>query len=554
VGYPGKRHTFTGNLHVGGNQTELLHATEQSKCLLHVVRLLFVASHNLELGLGLRYSSSMNAPLVDLSLRNLWGTDPNRWKYLPHEPSPKQREFLKLSCREGMFGGAAGGGKSDALLMAALQGIDIPNYSAILFRKTLQDLKLSGALMDRAHQWWDNTDVTWNSDDKVFTFPTGARIGFGYLDGPRDHLRYQSSEYHFAGFDETSQFPERQYLYLMSRLRKNRDFCAWMPVRLRGGTNPGGIGHEWIKNRYRITDEAQHEIIDIYEHGKLIRSFVPSLAYDNPGLDVEDYMLQLSELDPITRAQLERGEWISDGTGLVYYCYRPEHCDTPCLPLDVPRSEWCYVLGMDYASARDKTCFAVCAYSPHEPCIYGVWCEAHKNMSPSESAVRALELEEQFGGFEFMVGDSGGLGAAYVLEMQKHWAIPVEPAEKKNKRAFIRLQNGELANGRFKIIPEFCQPWVTQAKYLLWKNDNQLIENPNQENDSTDAMLYCWRECRHYVTRERKVVSDKDPFELAAEERYRENAQKFSGFSDPFGMNQLFEQKDGNEIWSRRVW
>jgi len=222
--------------------------------------------------------------------------------------------------------------------------------------------------------------------------------------------------------------------------------------------------------------------------------------------------------------------------------------------MDVPRNEWAYVLGMDYAAARDKTSFAVCAYSPHEPCIYGVWCEEHTNMSPSESAKRCCELEEQFGGFEFMVGDSGGLGAAYMLEMQKHWAIPVEPAEKKNKRAFIRLQNGELANGRFKILADFCPTWVTQAKYLLWKNDNQLIENPSQANDSTDAMLYCWRECRHYVTRERKVVSDKDPFELAAEQRYAETARQFNGFNDPFGMNQLFEQKDGGEIWSRRVW
>ena len=498
----------------------------------------------------------MNEPLVDLSLRNLWGTDPNRWKYIPHEPSPKQRAFLKLACREGMFGGAAGGGKSDALLMAALQGIDIPNYSAILFRKTLQDLKLAGALMDRAHLWWDKTDVAWNSDDKVFTFPTGARIGFGYLDGPRDHLRYQSSEYHFIGFDEASQFPQNQYLYLMSRLRRNKDFAKWLPMRLRGGTNPGGIGHEWIKNRYRIPDDGTKDIIDIYQKGKLVRSFVPSLAIDNPGLDVEDYLGQLSELDPITRDQLEKGRWISDGAGLVYYCYRPEHCNVDCLPMDVPHSEWCYVLGMDYAASIDKTCFAVCAYSPHEPIIYGVWCEGHKNMSPSESAVRACELQEQFGSFEFMVGDSGGLGAAYMLEMQKHWAIPVEPAEKKNKRAFIRLMNGELANGRFKVIPAFCPEWTSQATCLMWKNDNKLIENPSQENDATDAMLYCWRECRHYITRERQPKEDKDPYELAAEERYRQQAEQFSPFSDPFGMLELFDRRDHVVTWDsmRNVW
>ena len=79
----------------------------------------------------------------------------NPW--IPHEPTPKQAEFLLMPDLEVLFGGSAGGGKSDALLMAALQYVDVPGYAAILFRRTYTDLSLPGALMDRAHEWLQGT-------------------------------------------------------------------------------------------------------------------------------------------------------------------------------------------------------------------------------------------------------------------------------------------------------------------------------------------------------------------------------------------------------------
>src|SRR5216684_4245493 len=67
---------------------------------------------------------------------------PRLTKYIPHNPSPKQSVFLNLTEREAFYGGAASGGKSDAILMGALQWVDIPGYSAIIFRKTLRDHQL----------------------------------------------------------------------------------------------------------------------------------------------------------------------------------------------------------------------------------------------------------------------------------------------------------------------------------------------------------------------------------------------------------------------------
>src|SRR2546423_14589465 len=89
-------------------------------------------------------------------------------KYCPHDPSlnPRQAGFLLVPNREAFYGGAAGGGKSDALLAGALQYVDVPGYAAILFRRTYTDLALPGAIMDRSHEWLRGTDATWTHESK----------------------------------------------------------------------------------------------------------------------------------------------------------------------------------------------------------------------------------------------------------------------------------------------------------------------------------------------------------------------------------------------------
>ncbi|NLH62080.1 MAG: hypothetical protein GX452_11820, partial [Ignavibacteriales bacterium] len=80
-----------------------------------------------------------------------------------------------------LYGGAAGGGKSDALLMAALQFIEYPNYNALLLRKTYQELALPEAIMDRSMQWLEKTDAKWYAKEYRWQFPSGANLTFGYL-------------------------------------------------------------------------------------------------------------------------------------------------------------------------------------------------------------------------------------------------------------------------------------------------------------------------------------------------------------------------------------
>lgn len=273
-------------------------------------------------------------------------------RYAAHAPTEKQHVGLILPQHEVLYGGAAGGGKSDWLLMGALQYVDIPGYSALILRRTFKALALEGGLLERAWTWLSPTDAVPHEGGERWTFGDheggrGAVLQFGYLDGPNDHERYQGSNWQYVGFDELTHFRERQYRYLFSRLRRpdvDVDTPAWrrevvenlhhVPLRMRAGSNPGGGGHEWVKQRFGIyvpereATEAEAAGIDprtlrrlchrpawVAEHD---RAFVPAKLSDNPHIDQDAYRRSLAELDPTTRRQLEAGDWDAKDPGEMF--------------------------------------------------------------------------------------------------------------------------------------------------------------------------------------------------------------------------------------------
>ena len=229
---------------------------------------------------------------------------PRTTKYIPHVPTPKQSAFLLLNCKEAFYGGAAGGGKSDALLMCGLQYVDVKGYSGIIFRKTYADLVKPGALIDRAKDWLlKYPEVRWNEKEKKFEFYTDAKkkelisvLQFGYLENANDKYNYQGGEYQFIGFDELTHIDAASYRYMFSRLRRLKG--TEVPLRVRGASNPpdddNGI---WVKNRFIDEGPAKGRV------------FIPAGLDDNPYLDVDEYEKSLEELDPVTRARLRDGNW-----------------------------------------------------------------------------------------------------------------------------------------------------------------------------------------------------------------------------------------------------
>jgi phage terminase large subunit-like protein len=254
--------------------------------------------------------------------------------FIPHTPHPKQAAFLSLPHREAFYGGAGGGGKSDALLMGALQYVHVPNYNALLLRRSYTDLALPEALMDRAATWLRRSSASWNGTDKRWTFPSGATLTFGYLERDTDKDRYRSAAFQYIGFDELTEFRLDDYRFMFSRLRRLAGVT--IPPRIRSASNPGGIGHDWVK-RYFVDPGAKR------------RPFIKATLQDNPSLDRDDYRVSLSHLDPTNRARIERGDWSAREPGDVM--------NRAWLGLveDPPERVLCkYVRAWDLAASEDK--------------------------------------------------------------------------------------------------------------------------------------------------------------------------------------------------------
>jgi len=218
--------------------------------------------------------------------------------------STQQLAFLLLDTREALYGGAAGGGKSEALLLGATQDVDDWPTASLLLRRTYRDLDKPGGLMYRARQWFKGTRAHWDGINYRWTFPSGATLNFGFIDHEGDELKFQSSEYQYVGFDELTHFPEHQYLYLHSRLRRLEG--TPVKLRLRGGTNPGGPGHEWVRKRFNLPHGTHHD------SGRV---FISANLYDNPFLKSEEYVEGLEQLGDVTRAQLLHGDWTATSSG-----------------------------------------------------------------------------------------------------------------------------------------------------------------------------------------------------------------------------------------------
>lgn len=199
-----------------------------------------------------------------------------------------------------------GGGKSVYLLAAALQYVDCPGYSAILFRKTFSDLMLPGALIPMSQEWLQpfikRGEVKWQDKEKRYTFlESGATLSFGYLDVRGDELRYQGAQFQFVGMDECTHIAPEAYRYLFSRMRRTKGAQGDIPLRFRAACNPGGQFGDYYYDRFFVDN--------LDENGKPRRFFLQAGLRDNPHLDAEAYHEALAELDPITRAQLEDGNW-----------------------------------------------------------------------------------------------------------------------------------------------------------------------------------------------------------------------------------------------------
>ena len=311
-------------------------------------------------------------------------------------PQPMQALFMARPEDEALYGGAAGGGKSDALVIEALRQVHIPHYKALILRKTYPQLS---ELVEKTQGYYPRIfpKARYNATSHTWRFPSGAKIVFGNLQHAKDKLNYQGKAYDFIAFDELTQFTYEEYSYLFSRNRPNGPGTRCY---IRATANPGGIGHGWVKDRFITPAVPMQTIWDMVKvrypdgHEELRRKsriFVPSSVFDNPALlrNDPDYLTRLASLPEAERKALLYGDWDSF-SGQVFTEWRndPEHygdrVGTHVIsPFLIPKS-WSIWRGFDWGYTRP---FSVGWYAvDHDGRMYRIrelyGCKADDNGQP----------------------------------------------------------------------------------------------------------------------------------------------------------------------------
>ena len=288
----------------------------------------------------------------------------------------KQKLFIDADEDEVLFGGAAGGGKSygqmvDTLLFA----LQYRGSKQLILRRTFSELEKS--LIRTSLALFPREIYTFNSSNHTGKFKNGSIIDFGYCATENDVYQYQSAEYDCIRFDELTHFTEAQYVYLISRVRGANSF----PKQIKSSTNPGGVGHSWVKARF--IDPAPHGKSFVGDDG-MNRIFIPSLLDDNTFLLGSDpsYKERLSALPERERKALLHGDWnIFEGQYFNEFNHKAHVCE----PFSIP-SSWRKYRTIDYGLDR-LVCLWIAVSPDGVAYVYREFCESNLPIGQAASGI-----------------------------------------------------------------------------------------------------------------------------------------------------------------------
>lgn len=300
-----------------------------------------------------------------------------------YTPGSRQVKFHTTTCFETLYGGAAGGGKTAALCAEAItSAIEESNVHVYIFRRTLKELQQSvyNEIMAQIASYQNTSDskkatlpdgrklvITYNSQKSIFNFSNGSFIQLAYLDSVADRYNYQSAEIHVLLIDELTHFLEDDYEYLKTRLRS----ATYTRCRVMACTNPGNIGHGWVKNRFIKSKDPGLSLVPEKAYTDrttgLSRIFIPAKVTDHPSEAFKASYLQVLNAiqDEQLRKALRDGDW-DVFEGQVYTEWdKNKHVIT-----EIPDLDTCErYIGFDWGY-NDNACATWLAVAPENE--YGV--------------------------------------------------------------------------------------------------------------------------------------------------------------------------------------
>ena len=436
-----------------------------------------------------------------------------------------QTDFLSSSEREVLYGGAAGGGKSYAMLADPLHGLNNANFSGLLVRHTTEELR---ELIQKSQELYPRAipGIKWSERKMQWVAPSGARLWMSYLDRDDDVLRYQGLAFSWIGFDELTQWATPYaWNYMRSRLRS---VAKDLPIFMRATTNPGGRGHHWVKkmfidpapygSQFDATDIETTEVLRYPTgHAKAGRSlfkrrFIPARLSDNPYLAEQgDYEAMLLSLPEQQRRQLLDGDWdIKEGAAFTEFDRNIHVVE----PFSIPRN-WVKFRACDYGygSYSGVLWFAV---SPDEQII--IYRELYcSKVLAADLADMILDAEADDGNIKYGVLDSslwhkrGDTGPSLAEQMTMK-GCRFRPSDRsKGSRVsgkneiHRRLQVDEFTEEPRLVFFNSCTNTISQLPALPLDKKNPEDVDTRAEDHLYDALRY------GIMSRPRFSIFDYDP-------------------------------------------
>ena len=450
-------------------------------------------------------------------------------------PQPKQALMMSEPEYEALYGGAAGGGKTDYLVIEALRQVNIPHYKGLILRRTFPQLK---EIIDKAFNYYPAAypKARYNATEHRWTFPGGAKIDFGSLNNENDKYKYQGIAYDFIGFDELTHFTQSQYEYLMSRNRPNGP-GTW--VYTRSTANPGGVGHGWVKSRFVTAGPAGKPITEVVrvqtptgiEYKAQSRIYIPASVFDNRKLIENDpnYVTRLASMPAAERDALLYGDWDSF-SGQVFKEFRdnPEGYDTHAWshvihPFRIP-DHWMICRSYDFGYAKP---YSVGWYAiNHDGVMFRIrelyGCTGTPNTGvmedPHEQARKIYQIEQSdpqlkgkkiYGIADPAIWDaSRGQSIAEMMEEEHVFASPGDHSRITGKmQCHYRLAFDHTGHSMFYVF-DTCKNFARTVPNLTYSEKDVEDIDTTEEDHIYDEWRYL---CMEHVIAPRENVVDKIP-------------------------------------------
>jgi len=405
-----------------------------------------------------------------------------------HANEGPQTDFLAASEKDVLYGGAAGGGKSYAMLVDPLRYAHKKAHRALILRRSMPELR---EMIDKSRELYPQAfpGAKFKEVEKLWNFPSGAKVEFGFLERDADVYRYQGQAYSWIGFDEITHLPtEFSWNYLASRLRTTD---PEIQTYLRCTANPGGVGSHWVKQRYILPQEHNKSF-----EGKdgLTRKFIPARLADNPYLDADGvYEQMLKSLPPTQRQQLLEGNW-DVAEGAAFTEFEPQHHVITPFVLPV---HWERVKGIDYGYASESCClWGIMDMNDNTLIIYR---ELYKKGLTGEelgTIITDMETEDPFsvnGVLDTAAWANTGTTGPTVGESLVRAGHKLKRADKNRIQGKIQIHEylKVRENGRPKLqIFNTCPNLIRELQSIPLSKSNPEDVDTNASDHAYDALRY----------------------------------------------------------------